>query len=205
MPKNVKKRYWCAVVYPESLPDDWQQILIESGLSCAISPLHDKDIDPTGEPKKPHYHVILCYSGPTTFNVVKALTERLNAPHPQPLDSVKGYYRYLTHKDNPEKAQYDESKIKVLGGFDIGDFIELTSMEISRILIDLTCFCIDQDIDEYADLMTILTYKALDENATVDDLNRVKVAQSHTVYLNTFVSSRRNKAQKKAAKESKKV
>ena len=53
-----------------------QLLLIErtapkTGLQCAISPLHDKDMNPDNTPKKPHYHVILTYSGPTSYNVVK--------------------------------------------------------------------------------------------------------------------------------------
>ena len=80
--------------------------------SFAISPLHDKDLNATGEPKKAHWHVIVVYGSPTTESNVKSLTERLNAPKPIPLEQVRGYYRYLTHKDNPEKAQYDEKTFK---------------------------------------------------------------------------------------------
>ena len=54
--QNVKKRNWAFVVYPESAPEDWIEQLQKTGLQCAVSPLHDKDTDPTGEPKKAHYH-----------------------------------------------------------------------------------------------------------------------------------------------------
>ena len=64
--KSVKKRNWAFVLYPESAPKDWREQLARSGVACAISPLHDRDINPTGEPKKPHYHVILVYGSPTT-------------------------------------------------------------------------------------------------------------------------------------------
>ena len=74
-----------------------------------------------------HWHVIAVYGSPTTESNVKSLTERLNAPKPIPLEQVRGYYRYLTHKDNPEKAQYDEKMtFKLLNGFDIRDFVEMT-------------------------------------------------------------------------------
>ena len=109
MAKNIKKRNWAFVLYPESAPADWREQLQKTGLQCAISPLHDKDMNPDNTPKKPHYHVILTYSGPTSYNVVKALTDGFNQPIPQALEQVRGYYRYLTHKDNPEKAQYDEN------------------------------------------------------------------------------------------------
>ena len=119
MAKNIKKRNWAFVLYPESAPADWREQLQKTGLQCAISPLHDKDMNPDNTPKKPHYHVILTYSGPTSYNVVKALTDGFNQPIPQALEQVRGYYRYLTHKDNPEKAQYDEREIKTINGFNI--------------------------------------------------------------------------------------
>ena len=113
---NTKKRNWAFIVYPESAPSDWIQILQQTGLQCAISPLHDKDINADNTPKKPHYHVIAVYSGPTSFNVVNALCGSLNAPIPQALEQVRGYYRYLTHKDNPEKVQYNDLEIRTING-----------------------------------------------------------------------------------------
>ena len=115
----------------ESAPSDWIEQLQLSGAQFAISPLHDKDLNATGEPKKAHWHVIVVYGSPTTESNVKSLTERLNAPKPIPLEQVRGYYRYLTHKDNPEKAQYDEKDIQTLNGFDIRDFVEMTKSEVN--------------------------------------------------------------------------
>ena len=77
MAKNVKKRNWAFVLYPESAPENWREELQKTGLQCAISPLHDRDMNPDSTPKKAHYHVILTYSGPTSYNVVKALTDAL--------------------------------------------------------------------------------------------------------------------------------
>ena len=122
----VKKRNWTFVLYPESAPEDWREQLQKTGLLCAISPLHDRDVNPDGEVKKAHYHVILCYSGPTSYDVVKRLTDSLSQPIPQPLEQVRGMYRYFTHKDNPDKAQYCDDDISTINGFDIRDFVELT-------------------------------------------------------------------------------
>lgn len=82
-------------------------IKIEEG-RIAISPLHDKDIDPTGESKKPHYHIILNYDGPTTYEHVKELCDSLNMTIPIKLESLRNMYRYHLHLDNPEKYQYDD-------------------------------------------------------------------------------------------------
>ena len=105
---NVKKRFWAMVLYPDSAPSDWRDIIQSTGLPFSVSPLHDKDLNADNSIKKAHYHIILCYPGPTTYNNVKSLCDSLNQPIPQPLDSVKGYYRYFTHKDNPDKFQEAE-------------------------------------------------------------------------------------------------
>lgn len=184
MSKNVKKRNWAFVLYPESAPADWREQLQLSGLMGAISPLHDKDINPTGEPKKAHYHVILTYSGPTSYNVVKALTDSLNQPIPQALEQVRGYYRYLTHKDNPEKAQYDEREIKTINGFNIADFSELTRSEITQIKKSLQLLIRQYGITEYAELMDYLQ----DEEMNVE----YEVASNNTYFFDKYIASRRN-------------
>ena len=62
--KESKTRNWATVVYPESAPEEWRDILIQIHVPSLVSPLHDKDENPNGEPKKPHYHVLLMYDGP---------------------------------------------------------------------------------------------------------------------------------------------
>ena len=119
----IKKRNWGAVVYPESAPQDWKEILKLKGISFAVSPLHDKDINPTGDPKKPHYHIIMSFSGPTTDKTVNDIMKELNQPIAIPLESVRGYYRYFTHKDNPEKYQYNSTDIELFNGFDVTDVL----------------------------------------------------------------------------------
>lgn len=180
---NKKKRNWAFVAYPESLPADWIERLTLTGLQVAISPLHDQDLNADGEPKKPHYHIIVCYSGPTAYSVVSALTADLNATIPQPLEQVRGYYRYLTHKDNPEKVQYSESDIRTLGGFSIRDFVELTTSEVNRYKAEIQRFIRDNDIVEYADLCDILL------DAGMDD--QWEVATHNTYFFDKYISSRR--------------
>lgn len=192
--KSIKKRNWAFVLYPESAPDNWRDLLQQSGLPAVISPLHDKDKDPTGEAKKAHYHIILTYPGPTTFNAVRAFTESLNQPIPQPLESVQGYYRYLTHEDNPDKYQYDKSDIIPVNGFDIHDFVELSKTEVAKIIKDIQQTIIAVDIREYSDLLDYL----LEVNN--DWWN---VAINHTITLNAYLKSRRHKLQQEGINQKK--
>lgn len=183
--KSTKKRNWAFVLYPESAPADWLDKLKLSGLMGAVSPLHDKDMNADGEPKKAHYHIILVYAGPTSFNVVNALCESLNQPIPQPLESVRGYYRYLTHKDNPEKYQYSDTDIVTFGGFDYRDYVEMTRSEVLKCIRSVQALIRDNDISEYSDLLDLL-----DDNDMTEEYD---VASSHTMLFGKYIDSRRNK------------
>lgn len=183
MANNIKKRNWGAVIYPESAPKDWKEILKLKGVAWACSPLHNKDVNPTGEPKKEHYHIILCYDSPTTFNNVKTLLEELNQPIPVALESVRGYYRYFTHKDNPEKYQYNEKEIEIYNAFNVDDV--LNSTEVYHCMKLIQSIIHEKNIIEYCELMDYLL------SSEQGDL--WNVACSHTLYFNSYISSKRHK------------
>lgn len=182
---KTKKRYWTFVLYPESAPENWLDILQKTGLEIAISPLHDKDKNPTGELKKPHYHLVLCYEGPTTGSAVKRLIDDLNQPIPLPVDSVRGLYRYFTHRDNPEKYQYREKDIKTLNGFDISTYADLSSADKTKIKLELTKFIREKELHEYSDFM--------DEVIDLEKPDYFMIASTNTVYFNAYLTSKRNK------------
>nr|WP_217265565.1 Rep family protein [Helicobacter pylori] len=67
MPNSTKKsakkdlertRSYAIIIYPDSANSKWLEILERTCIPCAISPLHDKDLENDGTPKKPHYHVL---------------------------------------------------------------------------------------------------------------------------------------------------
>lgn len=192
--KNVKKRNWAFVLYPESAPADWREQLQKTGLSCAISPLHDRDVNATGEQKKPHHHVMVFYQGPTSYNVVKRLTDGLNQPIPQVVEQVRGYYRYLTHMDNPEKAQYSPSEITTLNGFDIGDYVDMTKSEVTKTLRALMDYIRDNDLMEYADLMDMTMCEGVPPEW-------FDVAASHTLFFTGYLKSRRFRVERRESKQ----
>lgn len=179
----LKKRNWGAVIYPESAPEDWKEILKLKGLSFAVSPLHDKDINPTEEVKKPHYHIILCFTGPVTDKTVNDILKELNQPIAIPLESVRGYYRYFTHQDNPEKYQYNSSEIELYNGFDVTDV--LNNFEVFQCLKTIQSLIQENNIFEYSELMDYLLSK--------DFMELWNVASSHTLFLNTYITSKRHK------------
>lgn len=185
---NLKKRgrIWAFVGYPESLPSDWLDILQQTGLQIAISPLHDKDLNPTGEPKKAHYHFIVIYDGPTTYKQVLELTQNLNCTIPIKLESARGMYRYHIHLDNPEKYKYDDRDRILINGFDLSSCNQLTHYEVLKFKREIIDFINDNDIKEYAVLVKVLHESDL--------IQMLDVVTSNTIFFNTYLTSARNSA-----------
>lgn len=190
---SLKGRNWAFVVYPESLPNNWEEIITDTGLPMAFSPLHDKDSNPDGSYKKPHYHVICYYENATTSRAVKEyVTDRLNGTIPIKLESMVGMYRYHLHLDNPEKYQYDDRERKFFNGFDVNKVDSLTFTEISKVLSEIQQLVRREHILEYADLLDIL----LDNEM----FQMLDVARNHTLLLNTYITSRRYKTKEEKSK-----
>lgn len=182
--KNSKSRNWTFLVYPESAPADWLERLKQRGMVGAISPLHDKDqLEDGSGPKKAHYHVMLVYPGPQTYKAVKALTDELNQPRPFTVLSLDGMYAYLTHKNNPEKYQYNPKEIETFGGFEIHDHVKLSRSELRQIRLAVRKYIIDHDVHEYWELLIKLTRDGL--------LDEEDYASNHTLELTNCLKSRR--------------
>lgn len=126
-----RTRVYAIVVYPDSAPDDWRERLVQEHVAVLISPLHDKDVNPDGTPKKPHYHVLVMYDSVKTPEQVDAMWDRVlgenRVKHYENVNSTRGYGRYLCHLDNPEKAQYAKEDVEALGGADYEEIISLPS------------------------------------------------------------------------------
>lgn len=180
---HPRKRNWSCILYPESMPDDWKVIVEGSGLPFAMSPLHDSDLNPDGEPKKPHYHCLFCYSGPTSYSIAERFSKSLGGTIPQAIESVRGIYRYFTHQDNPEKFQYNHDDIMCLNGFSILDYADYTKSEVLKAKKDLQLLIIQQDLTEYSDFMEYVLL-----NCSEFEFD---VASGHTMFFNSYLKSRR--------------
>lgn len=177
-----KERYWTFVLYPESSPEDWKEYLQQTGVQWAISPLHDKDKNPDGEVKKAHYHIVGFWSGPTTYERVYEITQDLNCPIPQRVMQPIGAIRYLTHKDNPEKYQYDEKDIQCINGLDLADINGLTKTMVKDLKRAIVHLARDLKITEYSSM-----YDWLDEN---DMRDMMDVFSNHTMFFNAYFKSK---------------
>ena len=115
---SAQFRNFATVVYIDSMPDNFFDLLSDLHLPIAVSPLHDRDLKEDGsqEFKKPHYHVLFCLDGKITETKAREMIRSFGGVGLEQVRSKKAYQRYLCHMDDLDKAQYSQADIKVFGG-----------------------------------------------------------------------------------------
>lgn len=156
-----RTRNYACVVYPESAPIDWLDILQRHFVPCFVSPLHDKDINPTGEPKKAHYHVLIMFEGVKTIEQARSIFDSIGGVGCEVVNSIRGYARYLCHLDNPDKAQYSVEDVHMLCGADYNNVIGLPTDKY-KCIRDMMQFCHDNGIISYAVLLEYASINRFD-------------------------------------------
>lgn len=162
-PKDGRSRTWTFVVYPDSAPTDWRDILDSIMTPWVESPLHEFDVNPTGEVKKPHWHILMMFEGKKSFEQMKALLEPLNCPIPQIAHNAKGVVRYMAHLDNPEKHQYAASAIIGHCGADVAEFLKPTSACRYELIREMMSFVRVNGIVEFQDLVDYAMEERFDD------------------------------------------
>jgi hypothetical protein len=184
-----RARSWTFIVYPESVPNQWRDILDEEHIAWIESPLHDKDINATGEPKKAHWHILLLFEGKKSFEQIKEITDKLNAPIPQKCASAKSLVRYMAHLDNPDKAQYDKLGIIAHGGADLDALFAPSASQRNFYLNEMRLFIKANDILEYED---IYDYAAEERSEDWFPL----LNENNTLPIKSYINSRRHRRER---------
>lgn len=148
----IRTRNFATVVYLDSAPSNWKDIISESKIPVFISPLHNLDINADNSPKKPHYHVMTMYDGPKTIEQARAFFELFGGVGCEAVNSVRGYARYLCHLDNPEKAQYDIGDVVAFGGADYMNAIG-TMADKAKAIREMIAWIVENDCVCFSDLM----------------------------------------------------
>lgn len=126
-------RNFATVVYPESAPENWLEVLDGLHVPAFVSPLHDKDVNPNGSPKKAHWHVLIMFAGVKTQEQAQAVISAIGGVGCESVSTVRGYARYLVHADNPEKAQYSKSDVRAFSGADYDAITHLPTDDVKMI------------------------------------------------------------------------
>lgn len=146
-----RTRDYATVVYPESAPENWVEILTEQKIQALISPLHDKDKNPDNTDKKAHYHVHIMFEGPKTKDQAREIFEKIGGVGCEVVNSRRGMARYLTHEDNPDKFKYNKEDVVQLGGVDYFEIINLPSDKYA-LVGDILDFVIENRFTNIIDL-----------------------------------------------------
>ena len=148
------------------------------------------DVNPDGERKKAHHHIILAGKG--TWIGYKTLQEFGKLVRavalPQKCSNVEGYTRYLVHADNPEKYQYSKADIQIIGRFDIEKAFKSTTTENWLMTADMMDYIEEENITEFADLMLYARHNR-------EDWFVFLCTSAWTI--EKFITSRRNKQRQK--------
>ena len=149
---DTRARNFATVVYPESAPSDWLEKLTEHMIPSFVSPLHDNDINPGGEPKKPHYHVMVMFEGKKSNEQIQEIFDSIGGVGLEVVKSLRGYARYLCHLDNPEKAQYSADEVRSFCGADYMGIIGLP-IDKYKSIGEMMDFVVESELTAYADLL----------------------------------------------------
>lgn len=189
MAKDKRSNKWAFLIYKESAPKDYLDVLDEIHVPFILSPWHDKDVNrSTGEFKKAHKHGALFFEALKSYTQVsELLQEKLNTPaHIEVVMSPKGMYDYFTHAENPEKTLYNIDDIEAGAGFNLDKFLaEQSSDEFLNKVIDLIE---DNDITEFEDLVYF---------ARANDYILLNLVLNKTYFFSKFLDSRRHNPMRK--------
>lgn len=193
--KKEKARYFTFLLYPESIPSDWELRLELIGVPIAISPLHDQDLSTVeGQTfKKEHYHCIYIASNPVTADSVRvkikrALGDKSIAKVQIIASNIENMYLYLTHESKDaiakKKHVYDKKGIKHINNFDIDRYIVL-DVEDKDDLLNLVCDIIDDcDLANMRELRRFVKTRGNEYGVNIRHVN--EIFRSHTGLIRLY-------------------
>ena len=183
MAKEKRSNKWAFLLYQESAPKNYLDILEDMHIPFVLSPWHDKDVNKeTGEFKKAHKHGALYFDSLKSYSQVSELvTTHLNTPaHVEVIMSPKGMYEYFTHAENPEKTRYDINNIESGCGFDLDKFlITNNSDDFLTLVIDM--------IEEH----NFLEFNSLVRYARAENPKLLSLIMDKTYFFAKYLDSRR--------------
>lgn len=193
--KDKRSTKWAFLMYQESAPEDYLEVLNEMQVPYILSPWHDKDINTkTGDLKKAHKHGALFFESLKSYTQVSELiSNKLNGPsHVEVVMSPKCMYDYFTHAENPEKTPYDIKNIESGAGFELEKF--LVEQNSDTYMNDVIDIIEDNNFTEFEELV----YYARD-----NDYALLSLIVEHTFFFSKYLDSRRHNPKRKRESETK--
>lgn len=192
-----RTRNWTVIFYPDDLPENWTSLVDELHFKWLESPIHDKDFNADGTPKKPHYHTLFMFECVKTVEQVEAMLKEvfgesktgsiIGVAKPKQVVDRCAIVRYMAHMDNPDKAQYDSADIVGHNGADPAEVLRYSATETREMIIAMEEYIEENNITELADFSKAIRYDYPEWHTIV--------ATKMTMYFNAFIRSCRHKAE----------
>lgn len=154
---NTKAKYWVAVLYPESMVDNWQIDIYDLLQIPFCYCIHDKDVDSSSDSRKVHVHLILAFNNTTTYNHALSLFRKLQPSCSicKQVINIRYMYDYLIHQTESCKKQkkylYDISERVSGNNFDIGSYEQISLEQKRKMCMELADFIVNNNISNFTD------------------------------------------------------
>ena len=193
MAKDKRSNKWAFLIYQESAPENYLDVLEEMHIPFVLSPWHDKDINKeTGEFKKAHKHGVLFFESLKSYTQVsELLTEKLNTPsHVEVVMSPKGMYDYFIHAENPDKTLYNIDEIESGCGFELEQFLITNNNEqFLSTVIDII------EVHNFTEFNNLVRY------ARVENPSLLNLIIDKTYFFAKYLDSRRHSSHRKGSEK----
>ena len=197
-------RNYAVIVYPESttLNPNWRENIERLGHKAIISPIHDKDVfdrDITdsegnithkkGDLKKPHYHVCLFRENNTTLkSCINTMSLNVDSSIKRVevlRGTIQASYDYMSHKNAPNKAQYNQEEVVCLNGFNPFDYQKQSRTDKLNSTKEIYAYIENNNVEEFSDLIQLLIMEEKDE--------LLEYVANHAFFIDKIITSLRNK------------
>lgn len=176
--KLGKAKYWTAVLYPESMVDNWQDKISDLLQFPFCYCVHDRDlsgkriktvknkfnknvtyevIENPEELRKVHIHVVIAFTNTTTYKHALSVFQRLepNITYCEQVLNIRYIYDYLIHNTDTAKKQgkflYDVNDRICGNNFDIGAYEQISITDKRNMCNELCDFIVSNCITNFVD------------------------------------------------------
>lgn len=169
---GTRTRNWTVIFYPEDLPEDWQAQVDELRIKWIEGPVHDKDWNTDGTPKKAHVHTLFMFENvKNAEQVTEVFSGLFGTSESGSIVGVAhineksragdrcGVVRYMAHMDNPEKAQYDPNEIKGHNGADPAEILRYSATETREMIVAIEEFIEENGITNLLTFSNMIRYE----------------------------------------------
>lgn len=133
---DARSRSWATIVYEDSAPIGWRDIVRGLQIPGFISPAHDFDFNrENGELKKVHWHILMTFPGKKSREQFAKIVEDFGGAGAERVHSFSAYARYLCHLDEgDDKTKYSIKDVISLGGADYAETIASGGSSVKTML-----------------------------------------------------------------------